>query len=1739
MQVEKVGIDDLRTRLKMTIRFSRFDLRELTEVNTSSAVPGPGSSSNNAPPSWHLIQSQATAISAADVARTLSAAVNSHLVDPFVTSSGTNQIAVIHPPTSSSLGLPHGVPLALSGMLFDPLAQQNAQHRAISRSAASQFIHGLVPRMQHLLGGHKILQQDSRVTNIVDGLRSSNELRQAEAASELAEWLLMANEDTLPAHLPVRDITHALIQLLLKEHNFELMLTASRCITNLLEAMPRSHPIVIDAVPYLLEKLKRIECIDVAEQSLCALEELSKKNNAKAILTAGGIAACISHVDFFSMSSQRLAFSIASNCALYLTASEFHLVRDSLPELTERLSIEDKRCLESVCLLFYRLVENMKHYPEKLREIAGTNTRLFALVQQLLVTQPNHLSSTTFANLVKMIHTMTKLCPDLAATLIQLDYHSTLKNLFMGTSDGFPGENGDMMERPANQLQDMVALAAELFPKLPTSGIFEIDQVAFPSKNTSLPATWYWADDSGKWNPFKSSDVKLLEHKKSCGASKVELQIGPTMHTVDLEKMVQINCVTHKERPVKREIAHSKLSKDDERLVLLQSDQVLMEKVVSLIFPIVFIEGESSAVSLRLECMRAMLRMICPTPPSLLRVLLFPLPLSSNIASALASPMDKDISTVVAALQMVHILLEKMSDIYGPLFRKEGVAHELAKLASFSTTDAKNLPSTSAVSTSQDTSRVTRSHRVRQAAASSNEEKKKEKEETGNSTNQDEANTPEKEHIAMRTRKRSSPESSNSKKEKEPRRKSSILMHSLRMLKNAAPGSGSGSSPPSSSSPSTSQPTPPAHSTLNSSSAVNSFIAQIVSSGGSSNSSNSRLPFGSSSTISPSSGCVRTTLSQQSIDKIKVWIRKESERILKTYLVDAGSGAVLECLEWIASELNKKDVDVGTAPLTQLYDILKTDDVSAFEMTHSGVISALHEYLTSEGDHIQPPRRLRLRRFVAIFMHLRPDNLRPSGVDGCFEVFSSLISKLLASVAQLEQFQVKVNDMGGIVTGANGCLRGAQALRFFQSHQIKCLLRRHPDCHDLREYHRNGGSTIKVDPFTSISAIEKYLIDKGIHRAHSGEDSSGEEMSDDEEPRRGDNQGINSGNSNQASGSGSNQVGGQETRIEILIGDTSLPSHMSVLQALRQYSNQLEDSSIGNALWMNTHILLYRSTNAPAPPTPQSSQSQTAKEKKHKTNDKVWQEGELASHPSLLWSYLDALPTESGNSLADPSMPSLQLIRALYGLNRHWFALFEDENVLPTTYSPILPPASFHSAKLSSKVTRQLSDFISVATQQIPQWTTDLVNFVPFLFPFSLRRSFIYCTSFGRDRALMHLVSQSEGGHGENSESGRLTHRLEKRKLLVKRDDLLKTSEAALANNASSRVMLEVSFEGEAGTGFGPTLEFYTMVSKELQNAVLNIWHSKETTTETEEGVAKEYVVAPFGLYPQAWSHYVRKDTQRIKKFEMMGRLMGQALVDSRMLDLPLSPIFLHWLSAEKPSHLSLSHLEQLDPHLYTSLRNLSLTDEIEFEFLETYFTMPGDESFELMKGGKNKAVNKQNALQFIKLVSHWRLYEGVNREMEAVRRGFSQVVSPSLLSVFLPEELDELFCGSSDYSEKTWSQSAIAQAIKPDHGYNHDSDQIKWLAQMLSSFGKEQQRNFVQFVTGSPRLPVGGLRALNPPLTVVRKSGGGAHGPVDHELPSAMTCYNYLKVPAYSSYEVFCERFQVALRFIYSFHLT
>lgn len=52
---------------------------------------------------------------------------------------------------------------------------------------------------------------------------------------------------------------------------------------------------------------------------------------------------------------------------------------------------------------------------------------------------------------------------------------------------------------------------------------------------------------------------------------------------------------------------------------------------------------------------------------------------------------------------------------------------------------------------------------------------------------------------------------------------------------------------------------------------------------------------------------------------------------------------------------------------------------------------------------------------------------------------------------------------------------------------------------------------------------------------------------------------------------------------------------------------------------------------------------------------------------------------------------------------------------------------------------------------------------------------------------------------------------------------------------------------------------------------------------------------------------------------------------------------------------------------------------------------------------------------------------------------------------------MEELFCGCSEANwSKIWSENALQTAIKPDHGYTHDSDQIRWLIQMLASYNYE-----------------------------------------------------------------------------------
>lgn len=119
--------------------------------------------------------------------------------------------------------------------------------------------------------------------------------------------------------------------------------------------------------------------------------------------------------------------------------------------------------------------------------------------------------------------------------------------------------------------------------------------------------------------------------------------------------------------------------------------------------------------------------------------------------------------------------------------------------------------------------------------------------------------------------------------------------------------------------------------------------------------------------------------------------------------------------------------------------------------------------------------------------------------------------------------------------------------------------------------------------------------------------------------------------------------------------------------------------------------------------------------------------------------------------------------------------------------------------------------------------------------------------------------------------------------------------------------------------------------------------------------------------------------------------------------------------------------------------------------------------------------------------------------------------------------------------------------SIKADHGYNLDSKSVRNLLQTMSEFSATDRRDFLQFITGSPKLPIGGsysnplpsellliyfpgFKNLTPMFTVVCKPSEPPYTSDDY-LPSVMTCVNYLKMPDYSNMEILREKLRVAIQ--------
>ena len=247
-------------------------------------------------------------------------------------------------------------------------------------------------------------------------------------------------------------------------------------------------------------------------------------------------------------------------------------------------------------------------------------------------------------------------------------------------------------------------------PRLPTDGFFAVDVwLAKPSTVHYDAVQWQWRDDRGSWHAYSAIDSRIVEAAHQSGEDEISLSTMGRTYTLDFHSMQQINEETGTTRPVQRKMNNSGgstglggtnasggVKQSDSRIECLQEETELATQFIRSLFSLLYeVYSSSAGPAVRHKCLRALLRMLYYASPDLLRDVLKSQSVASHLAGMLSS---QDLKIVVGATQMAHILMQKLPDVFGVHFRREGVRHQVQQLVAEAAAAAESVVTTAASS---------------------------------------------------------------------------------------------------------------------------------------------------------------------------------------------------------------------------------------------------------------------------------------------------------------------------------------------------------------------------------------------------------------------------------------------------------------------------------------------------------------------------------------------------------------------------------------------------------------------------------------------------------------------------------------------------------------------------------------------------------------------------------------------------------------------------------------------------------------------------------------------------------------------------------------------------------------------------------------------------------------------------------------------------------------------------------
>ncbi|RWS12158.1 ubiquitin-protein ligase E3B-like protein [Dinothrombium tinctorium] len=310
-------------------------------------------------------------------------------------------------------------------------------------------------------------------------------------------------------------------------------------------------------------------------------------------------------------------------------------------------------------------------------------------------------------------------------------------------------------------------------------------------------------------------------------------------------------------------------------------------------------------------------------------------------------------------------------------------------------------------------------------------------------------------------------------------------------------------------------------------------------------------------------------------------------------------------------------------------------------------------------------------------------------------------------------------------------------------------------------------------------------------------------------------------------------------------------------------------------------------------------------------------------------------------------------------------------------------------------------------------------------------------------------------------------------------------------------------------------------------------------------------------LYPSPTS-YIHEN--HLSLFEFVGKMLGKAVYEGIVVDVPFASFFLSQVLGHQQSALysSIDELPSLDPELYKSLTYIK---HYEGDVADLDLTFSVDEdcmgqlvTHELIPGGKVVPVTKETRISYIHLMAHFRMHTQIHEQTAAFIRGFRCIVNPDWLIMFSTPEFQRLISGDNTPIDL----ADLRRNTKYYGGFHNNHRVINWFWDILEKdFKPHEHRLLLKFVTSCSKPPLLGFAHLEPPFSIrcVEVSDdqdvGDTVGSVlrgfftirrkdpVNRLPTSSTCFNLLKLPNYQKKSTLREKLRYAISSNTGFELS